>query len=341
MVKLAFITGITGQDGSYLSEFLLEKGYIVYGIVRRNSTLFSYERIEHIRPKLNLFYGDLTDSGCLHGTLTRIVQAHPDFEVLEVYNLAAQSHVAISFDNPEYTADVDALGPLRLLEAIYTFPSEIRSRVRFYQASTSELYGDAERKEMNEDTEFNPVSPYAAAKMMAHTLTKIYREGRGLFAVAGILFNHESPRRGANFVTQKIVRKIKDIRAGKSEFVELGNIDSVRDWGHAKDYVQAMWLMLQQKTPDDYVIASGMCTSVRAFVEKAFAKAGYTISWEGIGLQEVGKDQTGTIRVKVSEKYFRPCEVGFLLGDASKAKRVLGWTPEYELDTLIDDMMAH
>lgn len=339
MVKIAFITGITGQDGSYLSELLLEKGYVVYGIVRRNSTLFTYERIEHIRSKLNLYYGDLTDSGCIHSILNRIVQAYPNFKVLEVYNLAAQSHVAISFENPEYTADVDALGVLRLLEAIYAFPSEVRSRVRFYQASTSELYGDAERKEMNEGTQFNPVSPYAAAKMMAHTLTKIYREGRGLFAVAGILFNHESPRRGANFVTQKIIRAIKDIQAGKSESVELGNIDSVRDWGHAKDYVRAMWLMMQQEKPDDYVIASGVCTSVRSFVEKAFAKAGYQISWEGTGTDEVGTDQTGTVRVRINEKYYRPCEVGFLLGDASKARRMLGWVPEYDLDALIDDMI--
>jgi GDPmannose 4,6-dehydratase len=337
--KIALITGITGQDGSYLSELLLEKGYTVYGIVRRNSTLFTYERIEHIRSKVNLYYGDLTDSSCIHGILNRIIQLHSDFEVFEIYNLAAQSHVAVSFEIPEYTADVDAIGALRLLEAIYTFPPSLRKRVRFYQASTSELYGEADCKEMNELTPFNPVSPYAAAKMFAHTLTKIYREGRGLFAVAGILFNHESPRRGANFVTQKIIQAIKNIKAGKIEYVELGNINSIRDWGHAKDYVHAMWLMMQQEKPDDYVIASGTCTSVRTFVGKAFAKAGFQISWEGTGLEEIGKDQTGTIRVRINEKYFRPCEVGFLWGDSAKARRILGWNPKYDLESLIDDML--
>jgi GDPmannose 4,6-dehydratase len=340
MTKIALITGITGQDGSYLSELLLEKSYIVYGIVRRNSMLFTYDRIEHIRSKLNLHYGDLTDSGCIHGLLNKIIQTHSDLEVLEVYNLAAQSHVGISFENPEYTADVDALGALRLLEAMNAFPTNIKSRMRFYQASTSELFGAADRREMNEHTPFNPVSPYAAAKMMAHTLTKIYREGYGLFAAAGILFNHESPRRGANFVTQKIIHGIKDIVVGKSECIELGNINSVRDWGHAKDYVRAMWLILQQDKPEDYVIASGRHTSVRDFIVKAFAKAGYPISWEDTGLKEVGKDAAGVIRVRINEKYYRPCEVEFLLGDAGKARRELGWVPEYDLESLIDDMLS-
>jgi GDPmannose 4,6-dehydratase len=339
--KLAFITGITGQDGSYLAELLLGKGYIVHGIVRRNSALFTYERIEHIRSKLNLHYGDMTDFGCMLSILNGIVQEHPDFATLEVYNLAAQSHVAVSFENPEYTADVDATGVLRLLEVIRSFPPAVKSRVRFYQASTSELYGAASSKEpMTETTPFNPVSPYAAAKLYAYYITKIYREGYGLFACTATIFNHESPRRGANFVTQKIINALKEICEGKRQHVELGNINSMRDWGHAKDYIYAMWLMLQQEKPDDFVIATGKTYSVREFIERSFAKKGFQITWEGEGLQEVGKDQDGIVRIRINEKYYRPCEVEFLLGSAEKAERVLGWKPTYDLDALIDDMLC-
>ena len=343
--KLAFITGITGQDGSYLSELLLSKGYKVFGIVRRTSLLYSHTRIDHIRDKLNLQYGDMTDATGLSNYIQNIVRTHPDFEVFEIYNLAAQSHVAISFDIPEYTADVDGTGVLRILEVIRTFPASIRDKVRFYQAGTSEMFGAVKETPQNENTPFNPVSPYAAAKVYAHYITRVYREAYELYAVNGILFNHESSRRVENFVTMKIVSGITNILQGKQECIELGNIDSQRDWGHAKDYVYGMWLMLQQphtqQTPqEDFVLASGKTQTIRTFIEKAFAFKGIAIEWSGEGVNEIGKDAaTGITRVKINAKYFRPCEVDFLLGDATKAREKLGWSFQYDtLEKLIEEM---
>ena len=340
MSRVAFITGITGQDGSYLAELLLEKGYTVYGIVRRTSLLYSYTRLDHIRDQLILEYGDLTDGSALTNIIHRIIRDHPDFNALEIYNLAAQSHVKISFEIPEYTSMVDGIGTLKLLEIIRTLPEDIRNKVYFYQAGTSEMYGTVLETPQTEKTPFNPQSPYACAKVYSHFLVKNYREGYGLFACNGILFNHESVRRGENFVTMKIIRAVKEIRDGKKECLTLGNIDSLRDWGHSKDYVYGMWLMLQQTEPDDYVLATGKTTSVREFVEKAFLKIGVEIEWEGVGIHEVGRDKkTGKVRVKIDEKYFRPCEVDLLLGDPTKAEAKLGWTREYDLDLLIEDMM--
>lgn len=343
--KLAFITGITGQDGSYLSELLLGKGYKVFGIVRRTSLLYSHTRIDHIRDKLNLQYGDMTDATGLSNYIQNIVRTHPGFEVFEIYNLAAQSHVAISFDIPEYTADVDGTGVLRILEVIRTFPASIRDKVRFYQAGTSEMFGAVKETPQNENTPFNPVSPYAAAKVYAHYITRVYREAYGLYAVNGILFNHESSRRVENFVTMKIVSGITNILQGKQECIELGNIDSQRDWGHAKDYVYGMWLMLQQPhtqqtPPEDFVLASGKTQTIRTFIEKAFAFKGIVIEWSGEGVNEIGKDAaTGITRVKINAKYFRPCEVDFLLGDATKAREKLGWSFQYDtLEKLIEEM---
>ena len=341
-MKLAFITGITGQDGSYLAELLLEKGYKVFSIVRRTSLLYSHSRIDHIRDKLELRYGDMTDSSGLSNYIHSIIQAHPDFELFEIYNLAAQSHVAISFEIPEYTADVDGVGVLRLLEIVRCQSEATRKKIRFYQAGTSEMFGEVKETPQNENTPFNPVSPYAVAKVYGHYITKVYRKGYGLYAVNGILFNHESKRRVENFVTMKIVRGIKNILDGKQECIELGNIDSQRDWGHAKDYVYGMWLMLQQDRPDDYVLASGKTQTIRSFIEKAFAFKGITIEWSGEGMDEIGKDaQDGATRVKISPKYFRPCEVEFLLGDSSKAREKLGWTFEYDtLEKLIEEMFS-
>ena len=341
-MKLAFITGITGQDGSYLAELLLEKGYKVFSIVRRTSLLYSHSRIDHIRDKLELRYGDMTDSSGLSNYIHSIIQAHPDFELFEIYNLAAQSHVAISFEIPEYTADVDGVGVLRLLEIVRCQSEATRKKIRFYQAGTSEMFGEVKETPQNENTPFNPVSPYAVAKVYGHYITKVYRKGYGLYAVNGILFNHESKRRVENFVTMKIVRGIKNILDGKQECIELGNIDSQRDWGHAKDYVYGMLLMLQQDRPDDYVLASGKTQTIRSFIEKAFAFKGITIEWSGEGMDEIGKDaQDGATRVKISPKYFRPCEVEFLLGDSSKAREKLGWTFEYDtLEKLIEEMFS-
>ena len=297
MVKLAFITGITGQDGSYLAELLLRKGYKVYGIVRRTSLLYSHTRLDHIRAKLTLRYGDLSDSAGLSNYIHEIIRENQDFDRLEIYNLAAQSHVKISFEIPEYTADIDGIGTMRLLEIIRTLDPDIRNKVRFYQAGTSEMYGKVLETPQSETTPFNPISPYAAAKLYAYYMTKIYREGYGLYTTNGILFNHESPRRGANFLTMKVVNGIKDIISDKKVWIELGNLDSKRDWGHAKDYVQGMWLMLQQDKPDDYVLATGKTYTVREFIERAFAFKGYKIHWEGEGLKEVGVDQNDIIRV--------------------------------------------
>jgi GDPmannose 4,6-dehydratase len=341
MVKIAFITGITGQDGSYLAELLITKGYIVYGIVRRTSLVYTSTRIDHIRDKLNLEYGDLTDGSSLTNLLHKIVMDNPMFDVLEVYNLAAQSHVKISFEIPEYTSLVDGMGTLKLLEIIRTFPENIRNKIRFYQAGTSEMYGAVLETPQSETTPFNPQSPYACAKVYSHHIVKNYRDGYGMYACNGILFNHESPRRGANFVTAKIVNGVKDVVAGKIPYITLGNIDSQRDWGHSKDYVYGMWLMLQQEKPDDYVLATGTTTSVRTFIEKAFNKVNIKIRWDGSGKDEVGiNSDTNNIVIRIDEKYFRPCEVDLLLGDATKAMNVLGWTLQYDLDTLIDDMFS-
>jgi len=341
MVKLAFITGITGQDGSYLAELLLGKGYKVFGIVRRTSLLYSYTRLDHIRPKLKLRYGDLSDSAGLSNYIHEIVRENQGFTILEIYNLAAQSHVKISFEIPEYTADIDGIGTMRLLEIIRTLDPGIRNKVRFYQAGTSEMYGKVLETPQNETTPFNPISPYAAAKLYAYYMTKIYREGYGLYTTNGILFNHESPRRGSNFLTMKVINGIKDIISDKKVWIELGNLDSKRDWGHAKDYVKGMWLMLQQDKPDDYVLATGKTYTVREFIERAFAFKGYKIHWEGEGLKEVGVDQNDIIRVTINAKYYRPCEVDLLLGDASKAEKELGWKREFDtLDKLIEDMFS-
>ena len=341
MKKIAFITGITGQDGSYLAELLLEKDYKVYGIVRRTSLLYSYTRLDHIRDKIKLRYGDLTDSAGLSNYIHEITREHGDLDKFEIYNLAAQSHVKISFEIPEYTADVDGIGTMRLLEIIRTLNPNIRKKVRFYQAGTSEMYGRVLEIPQSETTPFNPISPYAAAKLYAYYMVKCYREGYGLYTVNGILFNHESPRRGANFLTMKVVNGVKDISIKKKEFIQLGNLDSKRDWGHAKDYVYGMWLMLQQDNPDDYVLATGETYTVRDFVERAFAFKGYKLHWKDEGINEVGIDQHNTIRVKINEKYYRPCEVDLLLGDASKAEKELGWKREFDtLDKLIEDMFS-
>lgn len=341
MNRLAFITGITGQDGSYLAELLINKGYTVFGIVRRTSLLYSHTRIDHIRNKIHLEYGDMSDGSSLTSYLTKIVTNHPDFERFEVYNLAAQSHVQISFEIPEYTTLIDGIGTLKLLEAIRTFPKDIINKTRFYQAGTSEMYGDVLETPQKETTPFNPQSPYACAKVYSHFLVKNYREGYGMYACNGILFNHESKRRGENFVTMKIVNAVKKINTGEDPtyVLTLGNLDSKRDWGHSEDYVYGMWLMLQQEYPDDYVLATGETHTVRSFVERCFKKIGKEILWEGSSVDEIGKDRiTGQTLVKIDKKYFRPCEVDILLGDPTKAFEKLGWKRRYNLDTLIDDM---
>ena len=350
MSSIAFITGITGQDGSYLSELLLEKGYKVYGIVRRNSMVFNYTRLEHIKEKLHLRYGDLTDGSSLNAIINEIVSTNPGFERLEVYNLGAQSHVQISFENPDYTSQVDALGTLKLLESIRALAPDIRKKIRFYQAGTSEMFGKVLETPQRETTPFNPQSPYACAKVYSHFLVKNYREGYDLFACNGIGNNHESPRRGDNFVTKKIVNAVKKFQELKekapnqyltTDFVlSLGNIYSKRDWGHAKDYVKGMWLMLQHAKPDDYVLATGETHTVKDFIERCFHKIGIAIKWTGVDIDEHGYDPiTGKILVKIDEKYFRPCEVDILLGDPTKIETVLGWRREYDtLDRLIDSM---
>lgn len=345
MCKIAFITGITGQDGSYLAELLIEKGYKIYGIVRRTSLLYSHTRLDHIRDKLILEYGDLSDGSSLTNYITKMVRENDGFEVFEIYNLAAQSHVKISFEIPEYTSLIDGLGTLKILEAIRTLPEDIRKKTRFYQAGTSEMFGEVLEKPQKETTPFNPQSPYACAKVYSHYLVNNYRDAYDLFACNGILFNHESPRRGENFVTMKVVNGVKKIieeEKNESNYVlTLGNIDSKRDWGHSKDYVYGMWLMLQQDKPDNYVLATGETFTVREFIERCFSKVGKNIIWEGKGVDEIGKDKlSGKILVKIDKKYFRPCEVEFLLGDPSKAEKELGWKREYNLDKLIDDMMS-
>lgn len=351
--KVALITGITGQDGSYLAEFLLAKGYVVHGIKRRSS-LFNTERIDHIyedphnHPHLILHYGDLTDTS----NLVRLVsEIQPD----EIYNLGAQSHVAVSFESPEYTADVDAVGTLRLLEAIRFLGLE--KKTRFYQASTSELYGLVRETPQKETTPFYPRSPYGVAKLYAYWITVNYREAYGIYACNGILFNHESPRRGETFVTRKVTRGLTNIALGLEPCLYMGNLDSLRDWGHAKDYVEMQWLMLQQDVPDDYVIATGQQISVREFIEKAARQLGITLEWRGseenekavvtevsphsqINENEV-KVKPGDTIVQVDPRYYRPAEVETLLGDASKAHQQLGWKPQITLDEMIQEMMLN
>ncbi|WP_406659828.1 GDP-mannose 4,6-dehydratase [Methanolobus sp. ZRKC3] len=337
MTKTALITGITGQDGAYLAEFLLDKGYIVHGIKRRSSS-FNTSRIDHLykdphERNVNFFmhYGDLTDST----NLIRIIQeTQPD----EIYNLAAQSHVQVSFDTPEYTANSDALGTLRLLEAMRILGME--KKTKFYQASTSELYGKVQEIPQKETTPFYPRSPYAAAKLYAYWITINYREAYGMFACNGILFNHESPMRGETFVTRKITMAVANIKKGLQDKLYLGNIDAKRDWGFAGDYVEAMWLMLQQDEPDDFVIATGETHSVREFVELAFGEVGINIEWKGEGVDEVGLDaETGETLIEIDPRYYRPTEVELLLGDPTKAKEKLGWVPKVEFGNLVSIMV--
>ena len=335
--KTALISGITGQDGAYLAELLLEKGYVVHGIKRRASS-FNTDRIDHLyidphetARKFVLHYGDLTDST----NLIRIIQeVQPD----ELYNLAAQSHVAVSFETPEYTANVDALGTLRLLEAIRILGLE--KKTKFYQASTSELFGKAQEIPQKETTPFYPRSPYAVAKMYAYWICVNYREAYGIYACNGILFNHESPVRGETFVTRKITRAVARINLGLQDRIYLGNLDSKRDWGHAKDYVKMQWLMLQQDEPDDYCISTGVQYSVRDFVDAAFKEVGVVVRWEGTGVDEKGYDAaSGNLRVEVDTRYFRPTEVETLLGDSTKAREKLGWVPEITLEQMVGEMV--
>lgn len=328
MRLVALITGITGQDGSYLAELLLEKGYEVHGIIRRSSSI-NTDRIDHIYHRIKLHYGDLTDSS----SLIRLIQ---EIKPTEIYNLAAQSHVKVSFEIPEYTGQVDAIGTLRILEAVRLLGME--KDVRIYQASTSELYGLVQETPQTEKTPFYPRSPYGVAKLYGFWIVKNYRESYDMHASSGILFNHESPRRGETFVTRKIVQGLSRIKNGYQKVLELGNLNAKRDWGHAKDFVEAMWLMLQQDKPDDYVIATGEQYSVKEFVEAAAPYFNMKIRWEGEGLNEVGIDQDGVVRIRVNERYFRPAEVETLLGDASKAKKVLGWKPKYTFEKLVEDM---
>ena len=326
----ALITGITGQDGSYLAELLLEKGYEVHGIVRRSS-LINTHRIDHIYDKIQLHYGDLTDSGSIISLVQKI-------KPTEVYNLAAMSHVKVSFEIPEYTGEVDALGTLRLLEAIRLLDHECK----FYQASTSELYGLVQEVPQKETTPFYPRSPYGCAKLYAYWITKNYREAYGIHASNGILFNHESPRRGETFVTRKVTRGLSRISTGMESELLLGNLDAKRDWGHAKDFVRGMWMITQHHTPDEFVLATGKMRSVREFVEEAATYFGLNIEWRGEGMEEVGycKSLRRNI-IKVHPKYYRPTEVEELLGDATKAKELLGWEPELSFTDLVEDMCIY
>ncbi len=338
MTNVAFITGITGQDGSYLAELLLKKGYEVWGSIRRSSNI-NTQRIEHIFNKITLRYGDLTDSSNLFNVLTEIKARFSDLERLEVYNLGAMSHVKVSFEMPEYTSDVDGLGTLRLLEAIRNCGIP-KDKVRFYQASTSEMFGKVVEVPQKETTPFYPRSPYGVAKLYSYWITKNYRESYGIFACSGILFNHESPRRGHNFVTRKITIALGNILKGNQDKLVLGNIHSLRDWGHAKDYVEGMWRMMQQEIPDDYVLSTNEYHTVKEFVEKAFALKGFTIKWRGSGIDEIGYDEvTNRDLIFVSEKYFRPAEVEELLGDSTKARTELGWTPNHTFDELVQEMV--
>ena len=339
MPKKALITGITGQDGSYLAEFLLQKGYEVHGIQRRSSS-FNTERIDHLhqeslgeKQKVVLHYGDMTDTTNLFQIIQKV---KPD----EIYNLAAQSHVRVSFEVPEYTADTDGLGVLRLLEAIKTLGTE--KKIKFYQASTSELFsGKSNTGSQNKDTVFCPRSPYAAAKLYAYWITIIYREAYNIFACNGILFNHESPRRGENFVTRKITRAVARISLGLQNKLYLGNLNAKRDWGHSKDYIEAMWMMLQQQSPDDYVVATGKQHSIREFCEFTFKEIGVDLIWQGEGVNEKGIDKkTNKVFIEVNPKYFRPVEVESLLGDPSRTKEKLGWEPRISFQELVKEMVV-
>ena len=334
--QTALIVGVTGQDGAYLAEFLLAKDYIVHGVKRRSSSL-NTQRVDHLyedphfgETNFFLHYGDLTDA-------TNLIRLIQETQPTEIYNLGAQSHVQVSFETPEYTANSDALGPLRLLEAIRILKME--DRVKFYQASTSELYGNAPSPQ-NESTPFAPRSPYAAAKLYAYWMTVNYREAYGIFASNGILFNHESPIRGETFVTRKVTRAVAAIHAGKQDKLFIGNLDARRDWGHARDYVEGMWKILQHGKPDDFVLATGEAHSVRQLTEKAFAVVGRKLDWKGKGADEVGLDaKTGTVLVAIDPRYFRPTEVNYLLGDAGKARRELGWSHRVTFDQLIKEMV--
>jgi GDPmannose 4,6-dehydratase len=328
-MKVALITGITGQDGSYLAELLLEKGYEVHGVVRRSS-LINTDRIDHIYEQIELHYGDLTDS-------TNLVRVIQQVQPNEIYNLGAQSHVKVSFEMPEYTGMVDGLGTLRILESVRLLGMEKKTRI--YQASTSEMYGKVQEIPQTETTPFYPRSPYGVAKVYGYWIVKNYRESYGLHASSGILFNHESSRRGETFVTRKITRGLSRISTGQQDILYLGNLNAKRDWGHAKDFVEAMWLMLQQDEPDDYVIATGQQYSVREFVEAAAPYFGMDIAWEGEGLEEVGYDRVSGNRViQINPKYFRPAEVETLLGDSTKARQKLGWNPKTTFNQLVEDM---
>ena len=339
--KIAFITGITGQDGSYLAELLLEKNYIIYGIQRRTSR-FNTTRIDHIRDKITMRYGDMTDFSGLSNYIHSIINDNSEFTRFEIYNLAAQSHVKISFEIPEYTTNVAAVGTLNILEIIRSLPKDIINKIKFYQAGTSEMYGDVLEKPQTETTPFRPQSPYACAKVYGHFLVRNYRESYNMFACNGILFNHESPRRGANFVTMKIVNGVKNIVENKQKTLKLGNIYSQRDWGHAKDYVYGMWLMLQQDKPDDYVLSTNQTTRVKDFIIKCFKYKEIELEWKGEGLNEVAINKNnGEIVVEIDEKYFRPSEVEYLLGYSKKAEEKLGWKATTNLKSLIVDMFEN
>ena len=332
MNRIALITGICGQDGSYLAELLLSKGYIVYGLIRRSSSI-NTNRINHIYPQLNLRYGDLSDTSSITKILNEI-KKNPG--IIEIYNLGAMSHVKVSFDIPEYTGDIDGLGVLRILDSIISL--DLKDRVKFYQASSSELYGKVQAIPQNEQTPFYPRSPYGVAKLYAFWITKNYRESYNLFACNGILFNHESPRRGETFVTRKITIALNKWMRGEQEFLILGNLDAKRDWGHARDYVMGMWLMLQHDFPEDYVLSTNETHSVREFVELAFKFKGFDITWSGKGISEVGIINDKIV-IKVSERYFRPAEVDILLGDSTKVRQELGWKPEITFEQLVKEMV--
>jgi GDPmannose 4,6-dehydratase len=340
-MNIALITGINGQDGSYLAELLLEKNYTVWGLIRRCSSI-NTQRIDHLynHPNLKLRYYDLSDSVKIVNVLDEIYKFSSEINVLEVYNLAAMSHVKVSFELPEYTGNIDGLGVLRILEAIKNSP--LKEKTRFYQASTSELYGKVVEVPQNENTPFYPRSPYGVAKLYGYWITKNYREAYDIFACNGILFNHESPRRGPTFVTRKITIALNNILKGKQDKLVLGNIDAKRDWGHAKDYVYGMWLMLQQDKPDDFVLSTNKFYSVREFIEKAFALKNMNIKWKGKGIDEIGYDEkTGKELIFISEKYFRPTEVDELLGDCSKANNILNWKPSYSFEKLVEEMVHY
>ncbi len=340
-MKIAFITGITGQDGSYLAELLLEKDYKVHGLIRRASNI-NTQRIEHIfsNPNLKLHYGDVTDGTCLFMCLANIKEKYPGMTRLEVYNLAAQSHVKVSFEMPEYTADADAFGTLKLLEAIRS--NKLENITRFYQASTSELYGKVQEIPQKETTPFHPRSPYGVAKLYAYWITKNYREAYGMYACNGILFNHGGVRRGHNFVERKITLGLGKILRGETDRLIMGNLDSQRDIGSSKDYVEGMWMMLQQDKPEDFILATGKMYTIRELIEIAFGLKGFEIGWKGTGVSEIGYDKkTGKEIIFVDPKYFRPAEVDLLLGDPTKANNVLGWVAKTKIEDLLKEMVEH